>query len=403
MSIQVVGNTDYADLVQEVWDSNLRRQSVPADIFGELVGIYSEELRMLPDALIMRLPFKKGVYRHTIILLMALAGAGVNGRTEQDGQEESQVLKYFTAYSNDYSHGVSTKKYGIDAHVNEGMGLMKWINTQLGDWHKEKFGRKCRQALLQRVDEDLVVAPTSRTQHWNKNMLMKNVSLVYSAGNQPTYDSTLATMTENLGDAITTAGASAAFDVKYFAAIRHFASNIWEMEPYAANRYAFTVPMFQSLGLKDISTTGSLANLQKDSFIKEIAPIAWQYYLGSHPIYGIDLWEDPRSPVLVLTGSNGSWVVTAYYRGMGSTDDRPTSGTIVDCGFLMGKSPIVVAEHEKLHYEEELKNYGKRAGVAAFRGAGCQALEFDIGNVGDLTRRNQNSAVIMARRTAATA
>src|SRR5690606_15269768 len=98
MSIQIVGNTDYADLVQETWDANLRRQSLPADIFGELVGIYSEELRMLPDGIMMRLPFKKGVYRHTIVLLMALSGAGVNGRTDQENQEESQVLKYFTAY-----------------------------------------------------------------------------------------------------------------------------------------------------------------------------------------------------------------------------------------------------------------------------------------------------------------
>lgn len=403
MSIQILGNTDYADLVQEVWDNNLRRQSVPADIFGELVGLYSEELRMLPNSLIMRLPFKKGVYRHTIVLLMALAGAGVNGRTDQVDQEEAQVLKYFTAYSNDYSHAVSTRKYGIDAHVNEGLGLMKWINQQLGDWHKEKFGRKCRQALLQRVDEDLVVAPTSRTQHWNKNMLMKNVSLVYSAGNQPTYDSTLATMTESLGDAIETAGASAAWDTKYFAAIRHFATNMWEIEPYTANRYALTVPGFQSLGLKDLTTSGSLAYFQKDSFVKEIAPNAWQYYIGSLPIYGLDLWEDPRSPVLQRTGSDGSWAVAAYYRGMGSTDDRPTSGTLVDCGFLMGKSPIVVAEHEKLHYEEEIRSYGKRAGIGAFRGCGAQALEFDTGNPGDTTRRNQNSAVILARRTSATA
>lgn len=399
--LRLLGNTDLAALAQEDWDSTLRMQSTPTDIFGELVGLYSEEVRMMPDAIVMKLPFKKGVYRQTIALLMNLSGAGVNGRTDQEGNEESQVLKYFTAYSNDYSHAVNTEQYGLDAHTKEGWGLLKMVEPQLSTWGKEKYGQKARQAHLQVYDTDLVAAPASRTQGWNKNMLVKNVQMVYSANNQPTYDNTLATMTENIGDAITTAGASASWDVKFMAAVQYFSTAVWELEPYVDNRIAVTVPSFQSMLLKDVSTSGSLANLQKDSFVKEIAGKAYKWYLGS--IYNLDLFEDNRNAVLQRTGSDGSWVITPYYRGMGTTDNRPTSGTIMDVGGAFGKSALVWAEHERLHFEEEARNYGKRKGIGAFRGGAFNLLEYDIGNKSATTRRNQNSGVILSRRTTATA
>jgi hypothetical protein len=225
--LRILGNTDLSALAQEDWDTTLRMQSTPTDIFGELVGLYSQEVRMLPDAIVMKLPFKKGVYRQTIALLMNLSNAGVNGRTDQEGAEEGQVLKYFTAYSNDYSHAVNTEQYGLDAHTKEGWGLLKMVEPQLSTWHKEKEGQKARQALLQRYDLDLVAAPASRTQHWNRNMLVKNVSMVYSANNQPTYSHTLATYTENIGDAIQTAGSSASWDMKFMSAIQYFATSVW--------------------------------------------------------------------------------------------------------------------------------------------------------------------------------
>jgi hypothetical protein len=399
--LRILGNTDLSALAQEDWDTTLRMQSTPTDIFGELVGLYSQEVRMLPDAIVMKLPFKKGVYRQTIALLMNLSNAGVNGRTDQEGAEEGQVLKYFTAYSNDYSHAVNTEQYGLDAHTKEGWGLLKMVEPQLSTWHKEKEGQKARQALLQRYDLDLVAAPASRTQHWNRNMLVKNVSMVYSANNQPTYSHTLATYTENIGDAIQTAGSSASWDMKFMSAIQYFATSVWELEGYVDNRVAVTVPAFQSMLLRDISTTGTYANLAKDSFIKEIAGNAWKWYLGS--VYNLDIFIDDRAPVLERTGADGSYALTATYRGMGTTDTRPTTGTLMDVGFVCGKAALVKAEHERLHFEEEARNYGKRKGIGAFRGMAYNALEYDIGTASATSRRNQSSGVVLARRTSATA
>jgi hypothetical protein len=90
----------------------------------------------------------------------------------------------------------------------------------------------------------------------------------------------------------------------------------WEIEPYTANRYCVTVPGYQSSVLKDLGTDGTLADLRKETYVKEIAGKAWNDYLGTYQ--DIDLFEDPRAPVLVLTGQDGAWVVTSYYRKMGT-------------------------------------------------------------------------------------
>jgi hypothetical protein len=164
---------------------------------------------------------------------------------------------------------------------------------------------------------------------------------------------------------------------------------------------AVTVPAFQSMLLRDISTTGTYANLAKDSFIKEIAGNAWKWYLGS--VYNLDIFIDDRAPVLERTGADGSYALTATYRGMGTTDTRPTTGTLMDVGFVCGKAALVKAEHERLHFEEEARNYGKRKGIGAFRGMAYNALEYDIGTASATSRRNQSSGVVLARRTSATA
>lgn len=399
--LRLLGNTELSDLVQETWDSTLRMQSNPDDIFGAIKGLYSDENRTLPDSVIMKIPFKPGVYKTTIALLMNLSGPGVAGETEQLNNEVTQVLKYFTAYSQDYSQAVNSERYGIHAHTKEVYGLLKAVNPQLSKWHQEKEGQKARQALLERVDDDLTLAPVSRSQHWNKNVLVKNVGYT----DQPAYSTTLSTFTENIGDAIETAGSTAGtadWDMDLTESIMYFASTVWELEPYIDNRYIVTVPAFQASLLKKLSSSGSQGNIQKDSFLKEISQNAWKFYLGT--VGPLDLYEDKRAPVLQRTGTNGSYALTSYYRGMGTDDDRPTTGTNMDVGFVMGKSALVMAEHEPLHYEEELRNYGKRRGVAAIRGMAYQALEYDIGaNMSATSRRNQNSAVVLARRTTATA
>ena len=393
--LELIGNANLSQLVNESWDMKLQEQTRQGDIFSDLAGLFVEGSRTLPNTIVMQLPLRKGIYKHTIGLLLDLNDDGVNGRTDQEGSEEDQDLKYFVAYSNDYSHAVNSQRYGIDKHSKDAYNILESITKQLGVWHKQKAGLKMRQALLEVVDDDLTVAPTSQTQGLNSNFFVKGADVETE---QPTYDSTLSDFTDNIGDTAEIASVTD-WDVTFLSSVAYQMRSGFEIEPYIDNRYAVTMPAFQAAPLKDVSVAGSFAGLQRDTFVKEIAAEAWKNsYLGSYQ--NIDIFEDSASPMMTFTGSTGSWTTATTYRKMGNTDDRPSTGTRYDVGFGLGKSALVWAEHEPTHIEDDPQNYGKRKGVGAFRGAGANLLEFDIGTKTDTSRRNQNSCVLLAKRVA---
>jgi len=394
--LTLAGNTNLEQLVNESWEMTLQEQTRQGDVFSDLAGLFVEGSRTLPTGIVMQLPFRKGIYKHTIGLMLDLSDDGVNGRTDQEGNEEDQDLKYFVAYSNDYSHAVSSQQYGIDKHTKDAFNILESITKQLGVWHKQKAGLKMRQALLEVVDDDLTVAPTSQTQGLNKNFFVKGIDIDTE---QPVYDSTLTDYVDNLGDAAELAGASADWDVTFMNNIIYYLRATAEVEPYIGNRYAVTVPAYEAAPLKDTGTSNSMWDLKRDTFVQEIAKEAWNNsYLGTYQ--NIDLFEDSNSPMMTFTGSTGSWTAATFYKKMGTTDDRPSSGTRYNVGYGMGKSALVWAEHEATHMEDDPQNYGKRKGIGAFRGAGANLLEFDIGTKTDSSRRNQNSCVLLTKRVA---
>lgn len=389
----LAGNANLEQLLMEDWDLQLQEQSRPGDIFSELSGLFVEGSRTLPTGIVMQLPLRKGIYKSTVGLMMDLSGDGVSGRTDQEGAEEDQDLKYFVAYSNDYSHAVNSQMYGIDAHTKAAYRIIERVTKQLGIWHKQKAGLKLRQALVELVDDDLTVAPTSQTQGLNSNIFIKGIDVDTE---QPVYDSTLSDYVNNIGDAAELAGVTD-WDVTFLNSIQYYLRGQAEIEPYIDGRYAVTIPAFQAAPFKDISSTGSMFNIQKDTFVKEIAASAWKdSYLGTYQ--NIDLFEDTASPMITFAGSTGSWTASTTYRKMGSNDDRPTTGVRYDVGAGLGKSALVWAEHEAVHMEEDPQNYGKRKGMGAFRGAGANLLEFDVGTQTDSSRRNQNSCLFLAKR-----
>lgn len=386
---------DIGQLLNENWEMKLQVQTRQGDIFSDLAGLFVEGSRTLPDAIVMRLPFRKGIYKHTIGLLMDLSDDGVNGRTDQEGNEETQDLKFFVAFSNDYSHGVNTQQFGIDKHTKDAYDILSSVTKQLGTWHKQKAGLKMRQSLLELVDDDLTVSPTSQTQGLNKNFFLKGIDIDTE---QPVYDSTLVDYVNNIGDAAELAGVTD-WDVTYMNNIQYYLRATAEIEPYINGRYAVTVPAFEAAPLKDVGTTGSMWDLKRDTFVQEIAKEAWNNsYLGTYQ--NIDLFEDTASPMMTFAGSTGSWAASTFYKKMGNTDDRPSSGTRYNVGYGLGKSAIVWAEHETTHLEDDPQNYGKRKGIAAFRGAGANALEFDVGTKTDTSRRNQSSCILLTKREA---
>lgn len=382
-------------LQQRSWDSILRSESLTRDVYQDFQGTFSDDKKMLPNGIMAIVALSAGANNHTIGLLKNLSGAGVTGQEEQLGEETDQELLEQQIFSNDVSNAVNTETYGIDAHDKSAYRILARVQPQLSLWHKEIKGKYIREALLEKYSSNLTVAPTSLTQGFNENILIKGVAL--SA--QPAYDSTPATYIANISTALGLAGAGDQWDVHFLSVLNHWVTAVKKIEPMDNGRYIVTVPSRQALILRDVASSGSVANFFRDSHVAEAATNAYRWYLGS---FGeLDLYEDPRAPVV---GDNGG-VLTAGYKGAGSDDTRVgLAGVLFDVSFVHGKAAVWVAQHEQMHFEEEIQNYRKVVGVGAFAGYGVNRNVYDdLVTPTDSSLINQNSAAIFARRSTITA
>ena len=388
-----------SSLIQEIWDNKLRMESMTRDVFSDFEGTFKDNKKTLPSGIVMNAKLPPSARTLTVGLLRNLDGAGVTGRTDQIGEEIDQVTKEVLLFSNDVSQAVNTERYGIDAHDKAAYRIIEAVQPQLSRWHQEIKGRYIREALLERYSINLTVAPISRTKRFNENILVTGVTLA----NQPVYDSTASDYEENIGDAMTTMSTNA-FDVALLNAAQEFTVATKTLEPRANGRYIFLVPSNQAVLLKDPAATTSISGLFKDSHVIEAATNAYRQYLGSWGIF--DLFEDTRAPLIARTGSDGSFVITAFYKGAGADDDRTPlpAGTLADVGFILSDGAVSIAQHDALHFEEEIQNYKKVIGVGAFAGYGANRLVFDDeGSETDTSEINQNSIAVLASHNAITA
>jgi len=384
-------------LKQKSWDAKLRSESRTADVFEDFQGTIPSNKPRLPSGIIAHQTLAPGKNTHVIGLIKNLSGAGVTGRTDQIGNEVDDDTRQIEVYSNDVSQAVNTERYGIDAHDKAVYGIIEGVQPRLSIWHKEMDGKYCREAIVERYSTNLVAAPTSLTKRWNENILVTGVAL--SA--QPAYNVTNATYEEAIGDAITTMSSST-WDVALLNAIQYWASVTKKLETMDNGRYIVLVPSRQAVLLKDPSSSTSISGLFKDSHVMEAAKNSYRQYLGTWG--NLDLFEDTRNPIIALTGSNASWDIAAYYKGAGDDDDRTgLTGTLVDVGMVFGKGAVIRAQHEALHFEQEIQNYKKVIGVGAFCGYGYNRTVYDAQTPATASVINQNSGLIFTANSAITA
>jgi len=385
MALRLIGTP----LEQQDWDNTLRRESMTRDIYQDFAGTFSDDKQALPNGILANKTLTPGSTKATQGIILNLSGPETVGRQEQLNREEDQETKELDVYSNDVSHAVNTEKYGIDAHSKEAYGILELVQPQISLFHKELKGKYIREGILERYSSNLLVAPTSLIQRWNENIIIKGVTFA----DQPTYDSDNATY-ETEVTTKATAGSGGQWDVTFLNALNHWITAIKKLEPMDNERYIVTVPARQAMFLKDPGAANSIAGLFKDSHVETAAKNAYKWYLGSYGV--MDLYEDPRSAVVNVNGA----AMTSFYKGPGNNDDRYTAvgGTDYDVGMVHGKASAIVAMHEMMHFEEEIQNYSKVAGVGGFVGYGVNRTVFDdIGSESDTSEINQNSAVILAR------
>ena len=350
------------DLEQRKWDNRLRKPAEAADIFSQFRGDIIGE-SVLPGT-----PFVvvKQTGQTTLVmgLVKALNGAGKNGRDALSGSEEKLATIPFTAYSNEFKHGVNQDRFGIDAQANKPYALLEVAVPLLNEYMEKTLGTHRRQGLLQRYSYNLTFAPTSRTQHWNSNFYVGGVAFA----SQPTYSDTLATYTTNIATAMPASPAAGA-NVMNLANIKNLEKWIRtqkRIKPYKGQKYIVTVPTNQKYALMD-ETTG-IGKLTLNTTTNSMNLENWIGSWGS-----LEFIEDIRSTMLTRVDANN---LTATYTTV--DDSRPGTGTTNwDVSFILGADSAVELELEARHLERDnTVEYGREARVGAYANYGVQTLEW---------------------------
>lgn len=376
------------NLEQNGWDNKLKRAAEGDDIFSGFRGdIKGEGSSSVLSGSIIEVMKIKGKTSHVMGLIKSLNGSGKAGRTPVAGTEEKLDTLDFTAYGNEWKHGVNADKFGIDAVANEPYALLKIAVPLLGEYMEKYKGTHRREAIIQRVSSNLTVAPSSQAQHINANVFMAGVALA----SQPDYSDTLATYTTNINTVAQASGSAYQLTKANVRKLEQWVTSnkrirpISNMNEYGASgKYIVTVPTNQKYVLMD-DDTGLGKYFQQSAKPEKVLP-GW---IGA---YGRFVFvEDMRSATATVNPGANAGITFSYTT---VDDSRPVAGTNVhDVVMVLGSSTAVELELEALHLEKDKTvEYGREDRTAAFANYGVQLIEWQDGTD---VRTNYGSAIVL--------
>lgn len=359
-------------LRQEFWDNKLETNSVPPDIMSSLTTVFDEEDDIIvpEDALVLQanLPTNgKRTYNFGFIDVLNQVG-GEGDLFVQIGNEEPLRTKQFECQYNEFMHAVTGFNYGMSAH--EAMPYRIYDESMdkgtelLGIHAQEKRGLYRRQALLERVSQNLTASPIFGTQSWNPHWYVKNLFNTQ----QPVYDPNNATFTNSIATALNAAGTTvnAALDAQYMLALSLRAKQL-RINPLRIGgkwRYILTVPSEQLVWFKSLDIPGSGGEWMSQYTAKRDLGIDFPGLIGEWE--NILIVEDDRAPTLTVGGSAAPFTLTANYLFPGNNDQRDETAGARQVGFLLGRGPLVEPYPEKIHHEYDDFNYRKWIGKGYF-------------------------------------
>lgn len=383
-------STSNTALIQKFWNSKLQRDSHLDDPYTDIMGVLADERKPLPESAITKIIAPKGTRQHTMGLLKHLSGFGAEGRDDILGNEEDQAVRQITLYANEVKHAVNTDQYGVDAIDKEAYNILATVQPQLSFWHKERKGKYFREAACELFSSNLEKAPTSQTQHINKNVMIAGTALA----SQPAYDTVAGgTFDNNIQTAVTAIGTTTASqmsisllnDVIEFCVSRQIEPVNMDGRP----KWVLMVSTASAKLLRAPGTSGQLGNMYVNADARGGNNKAIKAVIGD---YGpLILIEDPRSPRATIASNT----VTFGYYDVGSTDGRAALGTTVwDANIILGKGALGLLEAEALHFEDEVQAYGQSVGVGAFATYGIQAMEFGLDTATAASQHNKNLGIL---------
>jgi hypothetical protein len=353
-----------ANLIQKKWDNTLRRAVEASDIFsnfrGDVIGEGS-----LPGTIIAVKKQNGGATTLSMGLTKALSSAPIVGRSALAGSEQKLEILDFTACANEVKQGTNVDTFGIDAVGNKPYKVVEEAVKQLGMYMEKVKGLHRREALIQRYSSNLVVAPTSKVQHYNSNFYVGGVAF----SEQPEYSDTLATYVANIVSAIPDTEVAA--NQMNFDGVRNlekWAKTQKKIKPLANGKYVVTVPTNQMYTL--MSEKDGLGGVFNQSGEPSMALRNWVGEWSS-----LMFVEDIRSPAILATSATLAVTYTSV------DDSRPVAGAgIWDVSFLLGADAVLELELEPINMREDKSiEYGREGRTGAFTTYGDQIIEYSDG------------------------
>lgn len=389
----ILNNTD--QLLKEGWEADVWEEMQERDVLENLTGVYSESNKSVPDGIMNRVMLGESEDKRTIGLVRDLYGAGRQGADKTlVGFTETPETLFMTCYTNDVRHGEDLYKFGKYAQRSQWLVKAEGANKRLAKWLKARRGKHKRQAMLQRISDNLQETPTSLSVGWNRHIYIPGLS----DSQLPSYDSTLSDYKANIVTAIANAGTTSAanIDAGTFAALEYIVTSQWKMEPQANDTYILLLAGRSARRLRDLTNSNGIIEKWRTSYSEELSKTTKQAVLGQVGKFVIVV--DDRSPIVVNNPDAGT--LTAYYRDVGRTDERTTytntgNRTVWDASFVIGRAGLTETISMMPRYDDDTFDIGKSQVIGMSTTYGFQVTEFDADTQTDSTRIGQNCGVLL--------
>lgn len=408
------------------YDTELRRQAIPRDIYTNLRGegiIYrGGEQLSIPNGIYTKISsaVRSNANNIRLVFKFPVNANPLRGNTVAMGTEIVPVIRSATLYRNNYRIVVQdTPGYGEHKLDAAPYGLYEQHVKDLAPHAQAYEGLETRMSLIERNAWNLQFGSTLATcpAEWSPNFFVVNCPMA----NQPAFHPTLATYTNRIVTAIDRAAGGNGTGNSGFVqnAAQMLSGNAidnilrWAfrrrmMPLFLAGRsaYMLTISQLQAQRFSDPAFVDSMGGrwVAYNRITNEKVQ-NWYGMLGIyHSAVGADVYivVDDRLATLLASGSAAPFGLQAGYMWPTDVDLRNLENPLVrDACILHGAGAIVNWEAEKLHMIKQPWDYEVRNGAGYAGVRGIQQLQFDSSPIGPtgLTRIYSGSAVIVCGRS----
>ena len=393
------------------YDRKLRRRAILQDIYVNMTGVYNGVTKTIPNAAYLDVQdvATNNANTATITMKLPLVGLPVVGNALYPGTEEAPSTKAATIYRNNFGKTVRVETYGVRKLDQEPYGLYRTHIDDLGTWSQQYEGFEIRQSLCECYAYNLQFGDTAANcgALINPHVMVQNRSYLQ----QPAYNGTLTTYTNNIVSQILASGGgslaptnaqAASFRLFNNIALFAYRRRLWPLSIGGKHAFMLVVsPLFASIYADPTwANSGGAQWIQFTNLNKEV-----QNWYGIHGVFhssiGIDIYivVDQKHPTVLPSGTAAPYSLTFGYVWPGDNDLRNLDNANTrDVNILIGRGASQKWNPEKLHFIKQDENYFKIMGHGVAGVRGIQMVRFDQQNPNSTSLEYYGSALVLTAR-----